>query len=55
MTLAGYNLGGVPVIRRNFEKVVIGIVLVSVLPMIIHYLRSRGAAREPLSTAKEPG
>ena len=26
MTLAGYNLGGVPVIRRNFEKVVIGIV-----------------------------
>jgi membrane-associated protein len=43
MTLAGYTLGGVPVIRRNFEKVVIGIVLVSVLPMLLHYFRSRMA------------
>jgi membrane-associated protein len=54
MTLAGYNLGGVPVIRRNFEKVVIGIVLVSVLPMIIHYLRSRRAPVKTLSAANEP-
>src|ERR1700739_1295803 len=44
MTLAGYNLGGVPIVRRHFEKVVIGIVLVSVLPMLIHYLRSRKLA-----------
>ncbi len=41
MTLAGYYLGGVPMIRRNFEKVVLGIVLVSVLPLIIHYVQSR--------------
>src|SRR5579863_7138208 len=41
MTLAGYEFGGVPIVRQNFEKVVIGIVLVSVLPMLIHYLRSR--------------
>src|SRR5580700_4402507 len=47
MTLAGYNLGGVPVIRKNFEKVVIGIVLVSVLPMIIHYFQSRKSATAP--------
>ena len=40
MTLAGYFLGEVPIIRRNFEKVVIGIVLVSVLPMVIHYFSS---------------
>jgi len=44
MTLAGYNLGNVGIVRRNFEKVVIGIVLVSVLPMAIHYLRSRKQA-----------
>ena len=44
MTLAGYNLGNVAVIRRNFEKVVIGIVVVSVLPMVVHYLRSRKPA-----------
>jgi membrane-associated protein len=54
MTLAGYNLGGVPVIRKNFEKVVIGIVLVSVLPMIIHYLRSR-MAEKGIAAVNEPG
>jgi membrane-associated protein len=40
-TLAGYYLGGIPVVRHNFEKVVIGIVLISVLPMVIQVLRSR--------------
>jgi membrane-associated protein len=43
MTLAGYYLGGVSVIRRNFEKVVLGIVLVSVLPLLIHFVQSRRA------------
>ncbi len=41
MTLAGYNLGAVPVVRRHFEKVVIGIVAVSVLPLVLHYFKSR--------------
>jgi membrane-associated protein len=41
MTLAGYALGGVPVIRHNFEKVVLGIVFVSVAPLLVQYLRSR--------------
>jgi len=40
-TLAGYYLGGIPAVRHNFEKVVIGIVLVSVLPVAIQVLRSR--------------
>jgi membrane-associated protein len=40
-TLAGYYLGGIPVVRHNFEKVVIGIAVVSVLPMVIHYFQSR--------------
>lgn len=40
-TLAGYYLGGVAAVRHNFEKVVIAIAVVSVLPMLIHYLRSR--------------
>ena len=44
MTLAGYNLGGIPIVRRNFEKVVIGIVLASVLPIVIQYFRSRKTA-----------
>jgi membrane-associated protein len=40
-TLAGYYLGGVPIVRHNFEKVAIGIAVVSVLPMVIQYFQSR--------------
>src|SRR5215467_8798596 len=47
MTLAGYGLGEVPIIRRNFEKVVIGIVLVSVAPMLIHYFTSKNKQPKP--------
>ena len=41
MTLSGYFLGEVPFIRKHFEMVVIGIVVVSVLPIVVHYLQSR--------------
>ena len=44
MTMAGYYLGAVPFVRRHFEKVVIGIVLVSVLPVIIQIVKSRRAS-----------
>jgi membrane-associated protein len=42
MTLAGYNLGAIPIIRRNFEIVVLGIVFLSIAPLVIHYFRQRG-------------
>ena len=48
MTTSGYFLGGIPFIRQNFEKVVIGIVLISVLPIAIQVLKSR---REQAATA----
>lgn len=41
MTLAGYALGNVAWVRDHFEAVVIAIILISVLPMVIGYLRSR--------------
>lgn len=41
MTMAGYFLGGIPLIRRNFEKVVIGIVVVSVIPVVIQVWQAR--------------
>src|ERR1051326_1873018 len=44
MCLAGYYLGSIPVIRANFEKVVIGIVFLSVAPLVLHYFRARRAA-----------
>lgn len=41
MILSGYFLGQFPLVRRHFEKIVIGIVFVSVLPVVIEVLRSR--------------
>jgi membrane-associated protein len=43
MTLGGYWLGNYPPIRRNFEKVVLGIVFVSIVPLILQVLQSRRA------------
>lgn len=45
MTLAGYFLGQIPWISDNFELVVIGIVLVSVLPMVAGAVRAWLKAR----------
>lgn len=41
MTLAGYFLGGIEWIRENNEKVVLAIVFISVLPMLISFLKSK--------------
>ena len=46
MTMSGFYLGNVPLIRRHFEKVVIGIILVSVLPIALEYLKARRASAE---------
>lgn len=43
MTLLGYYLGSVPIVRRHFEKVVLTIIFVSVLPVIIHAIKARRA------------
>jgi membrane-associated protein len=44
-TLAGYTLGGIPAIRHNFEKVVLGIVFVSIAPVVVQILRQRRAVK----------
>ncbi|MBI2680431.1 MAG: VTT domain-containing protein [Candidatus Solibacter usitatus] len=41
MTMLGYGLGTVPIVRRHFEKVILGIILISVLPVIIEFVKSR--------------
>lgn len=41
MTLLGYFLGGIPVVKEHFEKVVIGIIFVSLLPMLWQFVRLR--------------
>ena len=43
MTVAGYFLGQIPWVKANFEKVVLLIVFLSLLPLIIGAIRSRSA------------
>jgi membrane-associated protein len=42
---AGYLFGNVPFVKENFSLVAIGIVLVSVLPIVIEYLKYRRGPR----------
>jgi membrane-associated protein len=41
MTTLGYQLGQVPIVRRNFEKVVIGIVILSLVPVALEARKKR--------------
>ncbi len=45
MTMAGYFLGSVPFIRRHFEKVILVIIFVSVVPMIVQFAKAKFATR----------
>ena len=41
MILAGKFLGQVPFIRKNFEITILGIIVISLLPAVLHALQSR--------------
>ncbi|MEV5930412.1 DedA family protein [Streptomyces cellulosae] len=58
VTLAGYWLGQIGVIKNNVEAILVLIVLVSVVPILVEYLRERGkkkrAAAEAPAVAQPP-
>ena len=41
MTMLGYELGSVPFVRRNFDKAILTIIVVSLLPTIIEVIKAR--------------
>jgi len=41
ITLAGYSLGQIPFIRQNFEKVVLLIIFLSLLPVFLEFMKAR--------------
>ncbi len=43
---SGWLLGQVPFVKKNFEVIVVAIVFVSVLPMIVEWLKARSAKPE---------
>ena len=52
LTLSGYFLGSIPLVRNNFEKVVLGIIILSVLPVFWQILKSRTRTGKRLQTTK---
>lgn len=43
VTLAGYFLGNIPFIKNNLEIMILGVVFISVVPIVIELVRSRRA------------
>lgn len=41
LTMLGYLLGNKPLVQAHFEKVILGIIAVSVMPIVFEFLRSR--------------
>ncbi len=41
LTLAGYFFGKIPIVRDNFEVVVIGIICISVLPILVEFVKAK--------------
>ena len=39
--LAGYFFGNLPVVKRNFHIVIFGVIFVSILPMLVPWLKSK--------------
>jgi len=48
MTILGYFLGEVQMVRRNFEKFVLLVIFISLLPIISHAVRARFARKAEL-------
>ncbi len=53
LTFAGYLFGQMPIIKENFEYVVIGIVLISLLPMLIEFVKHKWFSKEKESKSKD--
>ncbi len=50
-TFAGYFFGNIPFIKHNFSLVILAIILISVLPMVVEFWRSRREKKQ----AEVPG
>ncbi len=53
LTLAGYFFGSIPVIKENFELAVLGIIALSLLPMVIEFIKHKLSSGKPEATMSE--
>jgi membrane-associated protein len=54
VTIGGYFLGNIPLIKNNIDAVLVLIVLISVTPMAVEYLVQRRRARREASPVEKP-
>ncbi|RYG70197.1 hypothetical protein EON80_08375 [bacterium] len=45
MSLLGYFLGNIPAVEKNLDKAVVGIVFLSIAPMILHAMKEKKIAK----------
>lgn len=45
-TLAGFYFGNVPVVKRNFHFVIVAIIVISIIPPVLEFLRARRGSAE---------
>jgi membrane-associated protein len=45
LTLAGYFFGNIPVVKNNLTLIILGVILLSILPALIEFVRHRQDAR----------
>jgi membrane-associated protein len=51
-TFAGYFFGNIPFVKRNFEFVIVAIILISVLPMVFEWWKARRGRKQTAAEAK---
>jgi membrane-associated protein len=58
--LGGWRFGALKTVQKNFHLVIIAIIVISIMPPIVHYLRTRQVpgrsepASEPVAVGEEP-
>ncbi|MDR2405228.1 MAG: DedA family protein [Deltaproteobacteria bacterium] len=56
LTGAGYLFGGLPLVKDNFTMVILAIIFISILPMIVEYVKMRKSPpKDQAAVPGEPG
>jgi membrane-associated protein len=50
-TLAGYFFGNIPFVQNNFELVIVAIILISMVPMLVEWLKARNESKKKKAEA----
>jgi membrane-associated protein len=53
-TLGGYFFGNLPFVRKNFTAVIIAIIIISVMPTVIEYMRQRRQTKAARTSLPSP-